>query len=269
MTREQKTVLLVVVSGDKGFAGAFNANIIKLASHFITFEGDRQIDIEPIGRKARDFFRKRYPVAINSEDQHVTEQRGRDEFGGPEATPEPLVPRAGRVQVTGDHPGILDKLEYKRVNELAREIVRRYTHEEIDGVFVVYNEFKSVMAQRLVVERILPIIEIGRQDVAHAEEISKEERERAAEAARSAGVTITGLAAESEEDAKQAEEEAKKFGTSEVDYIYEQPPAELFRRHCCRRYVTTQLYHAMLESVAAEHAARMTAMDSATNNAST
>ena len=266
VTREQKTVLLVVVSGDKGFAGAFNANIIKLASHFITFEGDRQIDIEPIGRKARDFFRKRYPVAINSKDQHVTEQRGRDEFGGPEATPEPLVPRAGRVQVTGDHPGILDKLEYKRVNELAREIVRRYTHEEIDGVFVVYNEFKSVMAQRLVVERILPIIEIGRQDVAHAEEISKEERERAAEAARSAGVTITGLAAESEEDAKQAEEEAKKFGTSEVDYIYEQPPAELFSA-LLPRYVTTQLFHAMLESVAAEQAARMTAMDSASNNA--
>ncbi len=266
VTREQKTVLLVVVSGDKGFAGAFNANIIKVVSHFITFEGERQVDIEPIGRKARDFFRKRYPVAIYSKDQHVTEQRGRDEFGRPEDTPEPPVPRAGRVQVTGDHPGILDKLEYKRVNELAREIVRRYTHEEIDGVFVVYNEFKSVMAQRLVVERILPIVEIGRQDIAHAEEISMKERERAAEAARSAGVTITGLAAESEEDAKQAEEEAKKFGTSEVDYIYEQPPAELFSA-LLPRYVTTQLFHAMLESVAAEQAARMTAMDSASNNA--
>ena len=168
--------------------------------------------------------------------------------------------------MTGDHPGILDKLEYKRVDELARAIVRRYTHEEIDGVFVVYNEFKSVIAQRLVVERILPIIEIGRHDIAHAEEISKEERERAAQAARTAGVTITGLAEESEEDARQAEEEAKKFGTSEVDYIYEQPPAELFAR-LLPRYVATQLFHAMLESVAAEQAARMTAMDSASNNA--
>ena len=72
---------------------------------------------------------------------------------------------------------------------------------------------------------------------------------------------------ESEDDAKQAEEEAKKFGTSEVDYIYEQPPAELFSA-LLPRYVTTQLYHAMLESVAAEQAARMTAMDSASNNAS-
>jgi F-type H+-transporting ATPase subunit gamma len=267
MTRQQKTVLLVVVSGDKGFAGAFNANIIKVANHFITFEGDRQIDIEPIGRKARDFFRKRYPSAIIPKGQpHVTEQRGRDELGQPEDTPEPPVPRAGQVQVTGDHPGILDKLEYKRVDEFAREIVRRYTHEEIDAVFVVYNEFKSVIAQRLVVERVLPIIEIGRQDIAHAEEISKEEQETAAEAAKSAGVTITGLAAESEAEAKQAEEEANKFGTSEVDYIYEQPPAELFSA-LLPRYVTTQLFHAMLESVAAEQAARMTAMDSASNNA--
>jgi F-type H+-transporting ATPase subunit gamma len=267
VTREQKTVLLVVVSGDKGFAGAFNANIIKVANHFITFEGDREVDIEPIGRKARDFFRKRYPAATHSKDHHVIEQRGRDAFGQPEGTAEPPVPRAGRIQITGDHPGILDKLEYKRVNELAHEIVRRYAHEEIDAAFVVYNEFKSVIAQRLVVERILPIVEIGRQDIAQSEELSKEQRERAAEAAKTAGVAIAGLAEESEDDAGQAEEEAKKFGTSEVDYIYEQPPAELFSA-LLPRYVTTQLYHAMLESVAAEQAARMTAMDSASNNAS-
>src|SRR5271165_749224 len=118
VAREQKTVLLVVVSGDKGFAGAFNANILKVANHFIAFEGDRQIDIEPIGRKARDFFRKRYPSAILPEGlPNVTEQRGRDELGQPEGAPEPPVPRAGQVQVTGDHPGILDKLEYKRVDE--------------------------------------------------------------------------------------------------------------------------------------------------------
>ncbi len=132
---------------------------------------------------------------------------------------------------------------------------------------MVYNEFKSVIAQRLVVERILPIIEIGRHDIAQSEEQTKEQRERAAEAAASAGITITGLTEESEADAKEAEDEAKKFGTSEVDYIYEQPPAELFSA-LLPRYVTTQLYHAMLESVAAEQAARMTAMDSASNNAS-
>ena len=113
VTREQKTVLLVVVSGDKGFAGAFNANIIKLASHFITFEGDRQIDIEPIGRKARDFFRKRYPMA---KFQRPARHRatGTGQFGGPRLRRNP-GPTRGHVQVTGDHPGILDKLEYKRV----------------------------------------------------------------------------------------------------------------------------------------------------------
>jgi F-type H+-transporting ATPase subunit gamma len=268
VAREQKTVLLVVVSGDKGFAGAFNANILKAAGQFLAFEGDRQIDIEPVGRKARDFFRKRYPLAPVQE-EHVTDQTGRDNLGesGEAQDSSAPLPRAGRIQVTGDHPGILDKLEYKRVDELAREIVRRYTREEVDGVFVVYNEFKSVIAQRLVVERILPIVEIGRQDVAQAQEMSQDERERAAKAAASSGIALTGLAEESEQDAKQAQDEASKFGTSEVDYIYEQSPAELFSG-LLPRYVTTQLYHAMLESVAAEQAARMTAMDSATSNAS-
>jgi F-type H+-transporting ATPase subunit gamma len=97
--------------------------------------------------------------------------------------------------------------------------------------------------------------------------MSQDERERAAKAAASSGIALTGLAEESEQDAKQAQDEASKFGTSEVDYIYEQSPAELFSG-LLPRYVTTQLYHAMLESVAAEQAARMTAMDSATSNAS-
>ena len=267
VTREQKNILLVVVSGDKGFAGAFNANIFKAANHFLEFESGRQVDIEPIGRKARDYFRKRYPVAIRSKDQHPTEQRGRDDFGQPEDIPVAPVPRAGQVQVTGDHPGILEKLEYGRVDDLAKEIVHRYSHEEIDAVFIVYNEFKSVIAQRLVVERVLPIIEIGRQDIAQAEEISHEERDRAVRAAVSAGVTITGLTDESQADAEENEREAKQFGTAEVDYIYEQPPAELFAA-LLPKYVATELYHAMLESVAAEHAARMTAMDAASNNAS-
>jgi F-type H+-transporting ATPase subunit gamma len=261
ITREPKNILLIVVSGDKGFAGAFNANIMKATNHFISFVGERQIDIEPVGRKARDFFRKRYPLAeIQENERHADDGQTHDE------SPRERQ-RAGKIQITGDHPGILDKLEYKRVEELARDIVHRYSREEIDAVFVVYNEFKSVIAQRLVVERILPIVEIGRQDITQSEEQTKEQRERAAEAAKSAGVAITGLTEESEADAKEGEEEAKKFGTSEVDYIYEQPPAQLFAG-LLPKYVTTQLYHAMLESVAAEQAARMTAMDSASNNAS-
>ncbi len=271
MTREPKNVLLVVVSGDKGFAGAFNANIFKAANQFLGFMEKWQIDIEPVGRKARDFFGKRYPLAIPPKDHQATDQTGRDSFGTAggegENEPEVAVERAGKVQVTGDHPGILEKVEYKRIDDLAKEIVRRYAHEQIDAAFIVYNEFKSVIAQRLVVERILPIVEIGRQEFAQAQEMSQEERQRAAEAAASAGVTIEGLTEESAADSEEAEEEAKKFGTSEVDYIYEQRPADLFAA-LLPRYVTTQIFHAMLESVAAEHAARMTAMDSASNNAS-
>jgi F-type H+-transporting ATPase subunit gamma len=266
VTREPKNVLLVVVSGDKGFAGAFNSNIMKAANQFIGLVRDQQLDIEPVGRKARDFFGKRYPLAIIPKDK-PHDQKDSGASSHEEGEPPQPAPRAGKIQVTGDHPGILDKLEYKRVEELARDIVRRYSHEEIDAVYVVYNEFKSVIAQRLVVERVLPIVEIGRQDIAQSEEQTKEQRDRAAEAAKSAGVTISGLTEESEADAKEAEDEAKKFGTAEVDYIYEQPPKELFSA-LLPRYVTTQLFHAMLESVAAEQAARMTAMDSASNNAS-
>ena len=173
--------------------------------------------------------------------------------------------RTGRVEVIGDHPGLLDKVDHDRVSELAEEIAARYVHEEIDSVYIVFNEFKSVIAQRVVVERILPIIDFGKQEIVEAQELSIEERTEAARAAMTAGVSI--LPGELEASIKEFEDEAKKFGTAEVDYIYEQSPREIFEA-MLPRYLTSQLNHAFLESVAAEQAARMTAMDSATNNAS-
>ena len=122
-----------------------------------------------------------------------------------------------------------------------------------------------MIAQRVVVERVLPIVEIGQHDITQAEEQTPEERDRAAEAAASAGINLND--AEAEAVQVQADDEAKRFGTAEVDYIYEQPPAELFNA-VLPRYVSALIYHALLESAAAEQAARMTAMDSATNNAS-
>ena len=133
--------------------------------------------------------------------------------------------------------------------------------EEIDAAYIVYNEFKSVIQQRLVVEKLLPLIKIGAPQITGATEPTAEEKERAAEAALSAGIELEPA------DTHEAEEEAKKFGTANVDYIYEQPPEELFAG-LLPQYIFAMLYHAMTESVAAEHAARMTAMDSATNNAS-
>ena len=250
LTRPEKRVLLIVISGDKGFAGAFNANILKTAYQFINGNPDKEIDIEAVGRKGRDQLRRRYPTAAYTDQ---TDENGQ--------THKVRSPRQGPVEVTGDHPGLLVKLETSRVLELAHNIISRYVHEEIDAAYIVYNEFKSVIAQRLVVERLLPLIDLENPQITGAVEPSAEEKERQAEAALSAGIDIEAA------DTTEADEEAKKFGTSEVDYIYEQPAEELFAG-LLPQYIFSVLFHAMTESVAAEHAARMTAMDSATNNAS-
>jgi F-type H+-transporting ATPase subunit gamma len=249
ITRPEKRVLLVIISGDKGFAGAFNANILKTAYQFIAGNTDKDFDIEAVGRKGRDQMRRRYPTAVFSEST--------DAEGNTHKTRE----RKAAIEVTGDHPGMLEKLDSHRVFELARDIIARYVHEEIDACYIVYNEFKSVITQRLVVEQLLPLIKIGGSQIKGAVEPTMEERERAAEAARSAGIELEPA------DTHEADEEAQKFGTTEVDYIYEQPAEELFAG-LIPQYVSSMLYHAMAESVAAEHAARMTAMDSASNNAS-
>jgi F-type H+-transporting ATPase subunit gamma len=122
---------------------------------------------------------------------------------------------------------MLLKLEASRVFELAQSIISRYVHEEIDAAYIVYNEFKSVIQQRLVVEKLLPLMKIGIPQITGAVEPTEEERERAAEAALSAGIEMEPA------DTKEADEEAKKFGTAQVDYIYEQPPRS-FSTACFR-----------------------------------
>ena len=247
--REEKRVLVVVVSGDKGFAGGFNANILKMAFQFINGNPDKEIDVEAVGRKGRDQTRRHYPVAIYIE--HTDENGNKIQ----------VRERKVKVEVTGDHVGMLLKLETSRVYELAQSIISRFVHEEIDAAYIVYNEFKSVIQQRVVVEKLLPILKIGIPQITGAAEPTEEERERTAEAAASAGIPLEPV------DTAEADTEAKKFGTAEVDYIYDDPPNELFDG-LLPQYIFSMLYHAMTESVAAEHAARMTAMDSATNNAS-
>ncbi|HEU5340366.1 FoF1 ATP synthase subunit gamma [Edaphobacter sp.] len=253
--REEKNVLVVVVAGDKGFAGAFNSNIVKAAQSFINERrGQGQnIDIEPIGRKARDIFRKRYPAAVY--------ERKEEHYDNDLATHiENIRHRAEPIEVTGDHSGLLQKIGFDEVAEVSRSIVERYTDSEIDAVYLVYNEFKSVISQRVVVEKLLPIRKLGSHEITAAEEMTDEQIEAAARAAQTSGVSVN------EPESSEIDAEAKKFGTSEVDYIFGADPERLFR-HLMPRYVTTQIFHALLESVAAEHAARMTAMDSATNNA--
>jgi F-type H+-transporting ATPase subunit gamma len=253
--RPEKTILLIVVTGDKGLAGAFNTNILKMAMKFIESKPDQNIDIECIGRKGRDFMRRRYPIA--------PERKSPDPDGGYLGQPESgeALPRAGRVQVVGEHIGVLGKVEHHFATTLGEDVVGRYTRMEIDGVYILFNEFKSVMAQRLVAERLLPIKEIGEIDVQMAEDPSPQERTQRFETAKSEGIGMR------RPDTHDVDEQAAGFGTSSVDYIYEQPPRQLFEG-ILPKYVGIQIFHSLLESVAAEHAARMTAMDAATNNAS-
>ena len=257
--RPEKNILLIVVTGDKGLAGAFNANILKVALKFIDSKPEQNIDIECIGRKGRDFMRRRFPAAPKAQtsDQERADTASELQESGEVRS----STRAGRIQTVGEHIGVLGKVEYPFANQLAQSVIQRYERGEIDGVYILYNEFKSVIAQRLIAEHILPIKEIGAVDVRLAEEAAEDERKRRLEAAKTAGVGIRPP------DTKEVDEAAAKFGTAQVDYIYEQAPDQLFRE-ILPKYIGIQIFHALLESVAAEHAARMTAMDSATNNAS-
>jgi F-type H+-transporting ATPase subunit gamma len=154
----------------------------------------------------------------------------------------------------------LAKADFEDVTALANSIIARYETAEIDAVYIVHNEFKSVISQRVVVEKLLPIRKLGAHEITVVEEMTEEQKEAAGKAAQESGVSIN----EREESA--AEQEAKKFGTADVDYLFDQAPERLFR-HLMPRYITTEIFHALLESIAAEHAARMTATDAATKNA--
>ena len=192
--RGDQRYLLVLITADKGLCGAFNTNLTKAAQAFIRDNPDKNVEIVAIGRKGRDFFRNRQ-AAIASEYLGLT---GR-----------------GRV-------------EFSEALDVARSIIKLYTEDEgIDKVFLIYNEFKSVLSQRVVLEQLLPVSR-----------------------------------------AKEEEPEVKsQQPVTLVDYIYEQPPGEMFSQ-LLPRLIETQIFRALLESVASEQGARMTAMDSASKNAS-
>ena len=180
--REEKRIQLILITADRGLAGAFNANLIRAAQQFIADHAGQQVELELIGRKGRDYFARR------------------------------------KVSISGELTGVSQTASLKEAQPLAEKLIRRFSDAEIDSVYLLYNEFKSVLTQRVTLKKILPLT------VARA-------------------------------------------GQAATDYIYEQPPAELLSR-LLPRYVLLQILEAFLENAAAEHAARMTAMDAATNNAS-
>lgn len=253
--REEKSVLVVVIAGDKGFAGGFNSNIGKAAQRFIDERRERgqNVDLEPVGKKAIGLYKRRYPAAVYEHKEELYDNDLAKHI-------EDIRHRAAPVEVAHEHADLLLRANIEDISEMARSVIARYETAEIDAVYIVYNEFKSVISQRVVVEKLLPIRKLGEHEVTALEVMSDEQKEAAAKAAETAGVSIH----QPEDEAMEAE--AKKFGTAEVDYIYDQKPETLLR-HLMPRYITTQILHAVLESIAAEHAARMTATDAATKNA--
>ena len=188
--RPEINILAIVLTGERGLAGAFNANILRKANEFVRANKGKKVLTIPVGKKGRDALKK-----------------------------------AG-FSFAGEYVNVLARVEFKTAREIANLATDLYVKGEIDAVYIIFSEFKSVLAPNLTTEKLLPIEKIE-------------------------------------------EESEKKDGTSEsqVDYIYEQPPERLFR-DLLPRYISVQIFRAMLESEAAEHAARMTAMDSATSNAS-
>ena len=189
--RGDERYLLVLITADQGLCGAFNTNLIKAAQAFIREHSGKQIEIIAVGRKGRDFFRRSTALA-------------------------------------GEYIGLTGKgrIEYAEALEIANDVIKRFTEDEsLDKAFVIYNEFKSVLQQRVVVDQLLPV-----------SKATSKEPPSAAQA-----VTL-------------------------VDYIYEQSPAEIFSR-LLPKLIETQIFRALLESVASEQGARMTAMDSASKNA--
>ncbi len=187
--RSEERILALVLTGERGLAGAFNANILRMAQDFFRAHKGKKISIIPVGRKGRDALKK-----------------------------------AG-FSLIAEYVNVLARVDFGTAREIASLVADVYAREEIDSVYIVFSEFKTVMTPNLVVTKLLPI-----------------------EAVQSDG------------------ESAVESTGPQVDYIYEQPVEQLLGK-LLPRYVETQILRAMLESSAAEHAARMTAMESATKNA--
>lgn len=183
--RGDENIVVVLITADKGLCGAFNTNLLKAVVEFEKQNAGKRISYVTIGRKGRDFVRRR---------------------GG---------------KILAEHIGLVSKtIRYEQAAEIAQSIIDLYTTEPFpDKVYIIYNEFKSALQQILIINQVLP---------------------------------VSQLSSSSEENA--------------LDYLYEQPPAEILGR-LLPHYVETQLFQGLIESVASEHGARMTAMDSANKNA--
>jgi F-type H+-transporting ATPase subunit gamma len=185
--REGPRRQIVVITADRGLAGAFNSNVLRNSLAFVRQSNTTALTLVVVGRKARDFYRRREWV------------------------------------VKRDMLGFWDRLAYSHACELADAFMADYLQGEVDEVHLIYNEFRSVALQRPVRQQLLPI-------------------------PRTEAEGQGAAAAES------------------VDYIYE-PSAEAILGDLLPRHVRMQVFRALMESLAGEYGARMTAMEAATKNA--
>ena len=189
--REMQRIDLIFFSSDTGLAGAFNSTLLKASQKFFQDHQGAEINLTLVGRKGRDFYRRR------------------------------------NGKILSEHVNLAARPTYQDAAEIAREVIRRYKDGETDAVFVLNNEFKSVMSQKLSVMQLLPVV---------ADDSEKEKADK---------------------DKKEPENK---------DYIYEQSPVDMLNR-LMPRYVEVAVFRALLETIASYQAARMTAMDKASSNA--
>ena len=192
--REEKRVAVLVVSGDRGLAGAFNSNVNRAVLQLLAEKSWESVTLLPIGKKAVEFSRRR---------------------------------RAKLAEKS--YSGIFSKIEYGTAQEIAAGLSAEFGEGRIDAAYVVFNEFKSVISQTVRVERLLPIARVPKAPAA-------------------------------------AEKDSAQAAPSAVEPIFEPDPATILAR-LLPRHLEFAIFRILLESAAAEHAARMTAMDSASKNA--
>jgi F-type H+-transporting ATPase subunit gamma len=198
--RPEERILAIVLTGERGLAGAFNANILRKANEFLRERRDKKLSLVPVGKKGRDSLK-----------------------------------RAG-FQFAAEYINVLAKVEFSTAREIAGLVSDLYVKDEIDAVYLIFSEFKTVMTANLKIEKLLPV---------------EPEPEQESSAEKEAG---------------QPDEKKFEQPQSQIDYIYEQPVEKLLAA-LLPKYIEAQVLRTMLESSAAEYAARMAAMESATRNA--
>ncbi|MGH9682603.1 MAG: ATP synthase F1 subunit gamma [Candidatus Acidiferrales bacterium] len=207
--RPEEKILILVVTGDRSLAGAFNSNVLRRTMEFLRQHSSQKIQMVAVGKKGRDTLRKR------------------------------------GWSFAAEYLEVSRNVEFGKAKEIAKRAAELYASHEVDAVYAVYNEFKNVMVQVLRAEKLLPI------DPGIIRETDGDDKSAAQRT--SSGEPLPT-------------EPSLDNSSRLVDYIYEQPVGEIFAG-LVPRYLESEIFRILLESAAAEHAARMTAMDSATRNA--